>query len=218
MFSSVCVCGGDHTVEAYSNFGLTSVLYATDFRSLLWTRMFLFRKPRVWFASWLYYQYGYSMIGQILTPRYFADETLASMISCRKYLVSIGVLRRVTWRTWHLEGLKLISHIFSLFSRLSRSFWKTWPSLCELRAKYIAVSSAKSLTLDLTCSGRWCIQEKELDPELSPAGRQKRQVCNLNIKEWTGMTLPTQLGQLKTRQGVVAKSSVVLQRPCRVMG
>ena len=40
-----CVCvgvggrggeGGD-TVEAYSNFSLTSVLYATDFRSLLWS-------------------------------------------------------------------------------------------------------------------------------------------------------------------------------------
>ena len=38
---------GDHTVEAYSNCGLTTVLYATDFRSLLWTRMFLFRKPIV---------------------------------------------------------------------------------------------------------------------------------------------------------------------------
>ena len=28
---------GDHTVEPYSNCGLTSVLYDTDFRSLLWT-------------------------------------------------------------------------------------------------------------------------------------------------------------------------------------
>ena len=49
------------------------------------------------------------------------------------------------------EGLKFISHIFSHFSRLSRSFWRTWPSICEVRARYVAVLSAKSLTLDLTC-------------------------------------------------------------------
>ena len=53
MASTFCISvavWGDHTVEAYSNCSLTSVLYAADFRSLLWTRMFLFRKPWVWFA------------------------------------------------------------------------------------------------------------------------------------------------------------------------
>ena len=41
--------------------------------------------------------------------------------------------------------------------------------MCELRTRYIAVSSAKSLTLDLTCSvGHWCKQEKGLDRELCP--------------------------------------------------
>ena len=37
----------DHTVEAFSNYSLVSVLYAIDFRSSLWTRIFLFKKPRV---------------------------------------------------------------------------------------------------------------------------------------------------------------------------
>ena len=51
-------------------------------------------------------------------------------------------------------GIKVhIPHLFP-FSRLSRSFWRTWLSMCELRARYIAVSSEKSLTHDLTCSGR----------------------------------------------------------------
>ena len=60
-----------------------------------------------------------------------------------------------------LGGLKFISYIFSHFSRLSRSFWRTWPSVCELRARCIAVSSAKSLTLDLTCSGRSLMYTKK---------------------------------------------------------
>ena len=45
-----------------------------------------------------------------------------------------------------------------------------WPSVVELIARYMVVSSAKSLTLDLTCSGRSFM----LDREPIPAGRQKR--------------------------------------------
>ena len=42
---------GDHTVEAYSNCGRTSVVYAVDLKALLWILMFLFKKnPSVWFA------------------------------------------------------------------------------------------------------------------------------------------------------------------------
>ena len=49
LLISVAVCG-DHTVEAYSNCERTKVLYALDFRSLFWTRIFLLIKPCVWFA------------------------------------------------------------------------------------------------------------------------------------------------------------------------
>ena len=50
----MCVCrgvgGGGHTVDAFSSCGLTKVLYATDFRSLLLTQMFLLRNAWVWLA------------------------------------------------------------------------------------------------------------------------------------------------------------------------
>ena len=43
--------------------------------------------------------------------------------------------------------------------------------MCELRARYIAVSSAKSLTLDLTCSGRSLIYtRKRIRPRTDPCG------------------------------------------------
>ena len=69
--SGVCVCGGggDHTVEAHS-------------------RIFLFMNPSVWFglldilSMWVLHVRSSEMV----TPRYFADETLSSSLSCRKYL------------------------------------------------------------------------------------------------------------------------------------
>ena len=43
--------------------------------------------------------------------------------------------------------------------------------MCELRARYIAVSSAKSLTLDLTCSGRSLMYtRKRIGPRTEPCG------------------------------------------------
>ena len=46
-----------------------------------------------------------------------------------------------------------IPHLFPSFEN-ARSVCRTWPSVVEQIARYMAVSSAKSLTLDLTCSGR----------------------------------------------------------------
>ena len=85
------------------------------------------------------------------TARYFATEALSSSTLCKMYLVFRGLTFLVRWRTWHLEGLNCISHIFSHCSRHARSVSRTWPSVVELIARYMAVSSAKSLTLDLTC-------------------------------------------------------------------
>ena len=42
-----------HAVEAISNFGRMSVLYAADLWSLLWTLMFLFSKSCVWLAFFI---------------------------------------------------------------------------------------------------------------------------------------------------------------------
>ena len=70
------------------------------------------------------------------------------------YFACRGVLLRVTWNTWHIEGLKLMSQSFSQFSKISRSFCRISKSAWLSRARYMAVSSANNLTLDLTCSRR----------------------------------------------------------------
>ena len=97
----------------------------------------------------------------MVTPRYFAAEALSSSTLCKMYLVFRGLSFLVMRRTWYLEGLNCISHIFSYCSRHARSVCMTWPSVVELIARYMAVSSAKRLTLDLTCSGRSFMYESE---------------------------------------------------------
>ena len=66
----------------------------------------------------------------------------------------MGHLVLVICMTLHLDGLKLMSHLFPHKIRLWRSFCRVIDSLPELIARYMAVSSAKSLNLDLTWSGR----------------------------------------------------------------
>ena len=70
------------------------------------------------------------------------------------YLVWMGQLALVMCRTWHLDVLKLMSHRFFNISRMCRSFCRVIDSPSGLIAKYIAVSSAKSLTRDLTWSAK----------------------------------------------------------------
>ena len=98
-------------------------------------------------------------------PRYFAAEALSSSTLCKMYLVFRDLTFLVMWRTWHLEGLNFISRIFSHCSRYSWSVCRTWPSVVELIARYMAVSSGKSLTLDLTCSGT---SRKHLRTKVTP--------------------------------------------------
>ena len=77
------------------------------------------------------------------------------------------------------RGIKL--HIFSHCTRHARSVCRTWPSVVELIARYMAVSSAKSLTLDLPAlAGHLCMYGRELDREPSPAGRQRRLELHLS--------------------------------------
>ena len=75
------------------------------------------------------------------------------------------------WRTWHLEGLNFISHIFSHCSRHARSVCRAWPSVVEQITRYMEVSSAKSLTLDLTGLGRsFMYARKRIGPKTEPCG------------------------------------------------
>ena len=107
----------------------------------------------------------------MVTPRYFAAKALSSSTLCKIYLVSKGLTFLVKWRTWHLEGLNCISHIFSHCSRHASSVCRTWPSVFELIVRYMAVSSAKSLTLNLTCLGRSLMFAKKIIvPRTEPCG------------------------------------------------
>ena len=107
----------------------------------------------------------------MVTPRYFAAEALSSSTLCKMYLIFRGLTFLVMWRPWHLEELNCISHIFSHCSRHARSVCRTWPSVDEFIARYMAVPSAKSLTLDLTCSGRLLMYAKKIiGPIFEPCG------------------------------------------------
>ena len=83
----------------------------------------------------------------------------------------MGHLVLVMCRTLHLDGLKLVSHLFADKSRLWRSFCTVIDSLSELIARHMAVSSAKSLNLDLTWSDRSFIYiRKSMVPRTEPCG------------------------------------------------
>ena len=70
-----------------------------------------------------------------------------------------------------MDGLKLMSHRCSHFSRMKSSFSRVIDSTSELIARYMAVSSAESLTLDLTWSGRsFVYARKSMDPRTEPCG------------------------------------------------
>ena len=63
----------------------------------------------------------------------------------------------------------LISHSFSHCSSIMRSSCKMFASDRELIHKYMAVSSAKSLTLDITFSGRsFMYAKKRIGPRTEP--------------------------------------------------
>ena len=97
----------------------------------------------------------------MVTPKYFAARTLSSSLLCRMYLVLRGFafcdLKDLTFR-----GFNCISHIFAHCLRLARSVCRTSLSVVELIARYKAVSPAKSLTLDLTCSDRSLMYGRKL--------------------------------------------------------
>ena len=60
-------------------------------------------------------------------PRYFAEGTESMTVPWSIYLVLMGHLALVICRTWHLEGLKLMSHRFSQIS----SWWRSFCSIID---------------------------------------------------------------------------------------
>ena len=110
-------------------------------------------------------------LSEIVTPRYLAERTDSKTVPWSMYLVWMGHLTLVICRTWHLDGLKFMPHLFPHISRMWRSFCRVIDSPSQLIARYMTVSSAKSLTLDLTWSGRSFIYaRKSMGPRTEPSG------------------------------------------------
>ena len=124
--------------------------------------MLRLRKPRVWLAFLVILSIWSVNLrsSDIVTPRYLAEGTLSRTQPWRLYCVWNGILRRDTWMTWHLEGLKFISQSFSHFSSCSRSFCRISESAWKDRARYMTVLSANKRTLDFTWSGRSLSQKQ----------------------------------------------------------
>ena len=71
-----------------------------------------------------------------------------------------------------------MSHHCSHFSRVKRSFCRVFDSPSELTARFMAVSSAKSLTLDLTWSGRsFMYARKSMGPRTEPCRTPEDTAC-----------------------------------------
>ena len=119
---------------------------------LVW--IFLRMKPKVRFAFVVTFSICWFQFRSISSPRYFAWSTASKTWPCRTYCVWRGFRAREICRTWHLLGLKCISHVFSHFSSFWRSCCRVWESSLLVTVKYTAVSPAKSLTCEFMFSGR----------------------------------------------------------------
>ena len=136
-FSIFLICPslyGSQTVHAYSSVGRTIALYAISLSLMLLTFRFLRRKPSVLLALVVMWTWkSQSRSCAIVTPRYFAEVTLARVWLCNWYdgLSSFFVLMGLmTGRVVHFPGWKDMSQFFSHVSSCWRSFcicvW-SWP-------------------------------------------------------------------------------------------
>ena len=69
--------------------------------------------------SWLYYQYEYSMAGHP-TLRCFQMKHYPALYHEESTCIGLSGGFKVS----NMMGSKFITHVFSSFSRLSRSFWR----------------------------------------------------------------------------------------------
>ena len=81
----------------------------------------------------------------ISMPRWVATSTALSGSSCIVYGLYMGDLDLVMCIISHLDGLKVISHVFSQSVSLSRSFCRLSWSVLLFICRYSIAPSAKSL-------------------------------------------------------------------------
>ena len=89
----------------------------------------------------------------MVMPRYLTCDTVSSSCPWSMYWVLMIVLFLVTGMTGHFSRLNLIFHFLAPLSSVLRSSWNAVVFVLGLRAIYIMVSSAKSLTVEVILSG-----------------------------------------------------------------
>ncbi len=149
MFLAVC---GAHIDDEYSSDGRTKVLYASAFTFLGQDLVVRFTKALVELAflhtalmCWLK-----SSLESMVTPKYLAEEEVASSWLCSLYGVIIGFLFFVILRISHLSGLKCIIQVCSHFSRAAKSSCSILVSSSEVIRLYTRLSSANSQGTNLS--------------------------------------------------------------------
>ena len=116
---------GLHSVDAYSTWGRTRVWYAAVRIAVFLVLMFLFKNPSVLFTFVeILYMWVFQLRSLLMsTPRYLAWSMASSNCPCNMYMCWAGCLDLEMCNTWHLLGLKSMSHRRFHVSR-SRSCWR----------------------------------------------------------------------------------------------
>ena len=90
----------------------------------------------------------------MVMPRYLSSLVDWSSSPCIVYVNFFSFFFPFTWRTWHFCGWKDIDVLVSHVERVWRSVWSCSWSVLDLTGTLHAMSSAKSLVLDTTASGK----------------------------------------------------------------
>ena len=138
-----------------------------------WFECFFAWSPRSDLLLWLHFVYVGSSSGRDRFP--VQQGSLHGLLSPKfghvEHTGLEGIRARVICRTWHLLGLKCISHVFSHFSSFWRSCCRVWESSLLVTVKYTAVSSAKSLTFEFMFSGiSFMYRRNRIGPRTEPWG------------------------------------------------
>ena len=116
LFFLVC---GDHTVQQYSKFDLTIVLYAFSFVVSFLTFRFLRRNHSNLLAFPVMLQMWVFQVKLLesVTPKYLASLTSSRICPFKEYLFSIDVLDLVMDMELYFPGWNSIPHVSSHSSR-----------------------------------------------------------------------------------------------------
>ena len=160
LFISACVYGSQ-TVLAYSTSGRARVKYACSFILIDGIFRFLRRKPRVLFALLViqFMCWSHCNLFVNVRPKYLADVTDSSVCPWSWYLASIifflfvGYSENCAFIRVEFHA-PFIFHSFSQCPSLSRSFCRVSASLLLDIVRYAIVSSAESLTVDVSLDCR----------------------------------------------------------------